>query len=949
MGFFGSLPSRGVTARQDASRVTLALLAVFVVMGTWTSVVSAAPTLNFTSFSAGGLNADETPSIQAGAHPFELTTAFTFGTVLDPRVGFQVPAGAVKDTVVELPPGVIGDPSATPQCSQNNMNGNPGSFGSCPTDTQIGYADLEVQFIGPREVKRVPVFNMAPPAGEPAQFAFVIIASVTHIDVQVRNNGDGNYGVIATAHNINAAVPVYSVAVHLWGVPAASSHDALRFRTGAYEPGQENGQPLPSGLPPTPFLRNPTSCSGPTVTRIDATSWEEPSSEVQASSTAPATTGCAEVPFAPTVAVAPDTKQAGAAGFGIDLNLPQNESLEGLATSDVKRVAVQLPAGVAINPSSANGLAGCADADFAISSSAEDHCPNGSKIGTVELKTPLLKDPLAGSIFLASPLEQGPAAAAAGQMYRLFLEVEGSGVRVKLAGSVVPDPVTGQLTATFDDSPQLPFETLHIELTGGARAPLTTPAACGTYTTHAELTPWARPTEPVSSDSSFTIDEGCGNAAAFSPSIEAGTTNPVAGSFSPFTLRVVGQEGQQNISRIQARLPGGVLAKLAGVAVCGGGEAAAGSCPAASQVGTTTVGVGVGSSPLYVPQSGEAATAVYLGGPYEGAPYSLVVKVPAQAGPFDLGTVTVQNALYIDPSTAQVTVKSDPLTQILDGVPVSYRDIRVEINRPGFTLNPTSCGPMQITGTLTSAQGSSAQVSSHFQAANCANLKFKPHLVVTTAGKTSRSAGAGLDVKLVVPAEGPQSSSQQSEANIAKVKVDLPKALPSRLSTLQKACTAAQFDANPAGCPAASLVGHAKAMTPILPAALEGPVYFVSHGGEAFPSLIMVLQGNGVTIDLVGTTFISKQGITSTTFKSVPDAPLSSFELKLPQGKYSALAANLPAKAKGSFCGQTLAMPTAFVAQNGAEVHASTKVTPTGCPKAKKKHKATKKSKAKKT
>ncbi|HEX5925479.1 MAG TPA: hypothetical protein VFY45_16725, partial [Baekduia sp.] len=482
-------------------------------------------------------------------------------------------------------------------------------------------------------------------------------------------------------------------------------------------------------------------------------------------------------------------------------------------------------------------------------------------------------------------------------------------------------------TATFDNLPQLPFSKLHMVLKGGSRAALVTPSTCGTYTTHAEMTSWASPT-PVVSDSSFTIDQGCGNEAQFTPGLEAGTTNALAGIFSPFVFRVTGQDGQQNTARIEATLPEGMLAKLAGVPQCDDASAASGNCPAASQVGTTTAGVGAGATPVYVPQPGKAATAVYLAGPYAGAPWSLVVKVPAQAGPFDLGTVTVRNGLYIDPLTTQATVKSDPLPQILEGVPITYRDLRVEINRPGFTVNPTSCEPLAVSSTITSAAGQVAHPSSRFQVGDCASLKFAPKFAASAAGAANggnaKAIGAKLKVKLSYP-----NAPAGTQANIAKVKVSLPRQLPSRLATLQKACTAAQFAANPAGCPVESLVGKAKVVTPLLPTPLTGPAYFVSHGGEAFPSLIMVLQGSGVTVQLVGKTFINKAGITSTTFDAVPDVPFNTFELELPQGRFSALAVN------GSLCGSRLVMPTDYVAQNGVVLHQSPVIGVASCPKGK--------------
>jgi hypothetical protein len=896
-------------ANRRAGRLGLSVLGAIVVLAACSAGAQAAPALTFEPFSAGAFNADGTASTQAGSHPFELTTVLKFGTVIDSRVGIEVPDGAIKDTAVELPPGVIGNASATPQCSQHVLNGTPFPSGNCPLGSQVGYADLDVSFFLGRESKRVPVFNMVPPSGEPAQFAFFIVGSLAHIDTKVRSDGD--YGVTAAVDNINAAVPVYSVAVHLWGVPADPSHDAVR------------GGPSPNAL--KPLLRNPTSCAGPTTTTLRADSWEEPEALVTATSTAPATTGCAAVPFAPVVSVAPDTRRAGApVGFGIDLRIPQNENPSGLASSDLKDVSMTLPVGVAINPSAANGLASCGDEQLGISSGGEGRCPNASKVGTVEVKTPVLTDPLKGSLFLGSPLEQSSGAAASGRMFRIFLEAEGAGVRIKRIGTVVPDPSTGQLTVTFDNNPQLPFETLHVQLGGGPQAALTTPKACGAYSTHTELTPWARPTEPVAVDSSFTIDENCGQDARFEPTLQAGITNPLAGGSSPFTMTLTRPDGQQDVSSLSLSLPPGLVGKLADVPLCPEAQAAAGTCSAASQIGHVITAAGAGPIPLWVPQAGKTPTAVFLSGPYKGAPFSLSVVVPAEAGPFDLGTVVVRAALLVDPHDAHVSVASDPIPTILDGVPLNVQKINVAVDRPGFIVAPTNCGPMQITGTATSSAGASAALSSRFQIGSCASLKFTPKFSASIVGRASKANGVTLTTKLVSPAN------QGVQANIAKVKVELPKQLPSRLTTLQKSCTAAQFDSNPAGCPPASFVGHATVHTPLLPVPLTGPAIFVSHGGEAFPSLVMVLQGDNVTVDLVGTTLI-RSGITSTTFKTVPDVPFSTFELTFPQGKYSALAVNLPAKAHYSFCKQKLAMPTEFIAQNGAETHTSTPIKVEGC------------------
>jgi hypothetical protein len=519
-----------------------------------------------------------------------------------------------------------------------------------------------------------------------------------------------------------------------------------------------------------------------------------------------------------------------------------------------------------------------------------------------------------------------------------------TGVLIRLAGKVTPDPVTGRLTTTFDNNPQLPFDHFNFHFREGQQAPLISPPACGTYTTQAQLTPWSDPTATLTETSPFTITKGfdggacpSGGVPPFHPGISSGTLNNNAGAFSPFYLHLSRTDAEQEISGFSTDLPSGLTGDLSGIPFCGEAaialartktgaqETAEPSCPAASAIGRSLVGTGVGAVLAYVPGK------IYLAGPYNGDPFSLVSVTSAVVGPFDLGTVVIRFALRIDPNTAQVSVDpsaSEPIPHIIQGIVTHVRDIRVYIDRPNFILNPTSCNPLAIGSTLSSNLGQSTTISSPFQAVNCANLGFKPSFKVSTSGKTSRAKGASLTVKLVYP-----KAPLGSQANIHSVKVDLPKQLPSRLTTLQKACTDSTFNANPAACPSASIVGHAKAITPILPEPLTGPAYFVSHGGAKFPELIIVLQGYGVTIDLHGETYISKAGITSSTFRTVPDQPVTSFELTLPEGPFSALAAN------GNLCKSKLKMPTAFVAQNGAVIKQSTPISVTGCPKAKKKPK----------
>jgi hypothetical protein len=878
--------------------------------------------INVTSFDLATTNADGSPSTQAGAHPYQLTTSFALSTHVDGH-GNTLPDESARNLTTDLPAGFSGNPAAYPTCTEPELENN----GGCSPDTQVGYVVLTA---GGEFGIQFPIYNMKPPPGVPAQFGFYAIVSAVHLQASVRTGGD--YGLRVSTIELPQTFAWTGSTVIFWGVPADPSHDELRGSCLPLLTGfGGSGLFCPSHAPAKPFLTNPSSCTPTTVATGQVNSWHDASYDTVTSTSEAGITGCDKLPFGPSLMAAPDVRGAGSpTGLSVNLHVPQNASPIGVATANLRTAAVTLPQGMTVSASSADGLEGCSPTQIAIHSAEAATCPDGSRIGGVSVDTPLLNTPLTGGVYLATPHENP-----SGGLLALYIVAEGSGVTLKLAGSLVADPLTGQLTATFDNNPQLPFTDLNLDFKGGPRAPLSTPKACGTYTTHAELTSWASST-PVSADSSFTIDQNCAQAGLFTPTMSAGTLDPQAGGSSPFTLTVERPSGQQDLGAIEVTLPPGVLAHIGDVPLCPESQAAAGTCASASQVGTTTVGAGPGGNPVYIPQAGRTPTAVYLAGPYKGAPFSLSIVVPAQAGPFDLGTVVVRAALFVDRHDAHVSVLSDAIPTILDGIPLNVQKINVTVNRPGFMVAPTDCDPMQITGIATSSAGQTASLASRFQVASCASLRFAPKLTVSTAGRASKGNGASLTAKLTYP------HAVQGAVNLTRVKVELPRQLPSRLSTLQQACTAAQFDKDPSGCPAASVVGHATVHTPLLPVALTGPAYFVSHGGEAFPSLIMVLQGDNVTIDLVGTTFISKSGITSTTFKTVPDVPFSTFELTLPEGRHSALAANLKAKSKGSFCGTKLVMPTELIAQNGAAIHQSTRISTAGCParKAKKARKA---------
>jgi hypothetical protein len=493
------------------------------------------------------------------------------------------------------------------------------------------------------------------------------------------------------------------------------------------------------------------------------------------------------------------------------------------------------------------------------------------------------------------------------------------------------------VTTKFEETPDLPFSEFKLIFNGGSKAALVTPQRCGSYGTSTQLTPWSEPLALVSSSSVFAINTpagggGCPATLPFAPSFAAGSSSNIAGGYSSFSMLLSRGDGEQHLGGLRYTAPKGLLGMISHVTLCSEAQAAADACPAGSEIGQTETTAGPGAHPLVIPQPGAPSAPIFLTGPYAGAPYGLLIKVPVIAGPFNLGTQIVRGKIEVDPHTSQLEITVGALPQIVEGVPSDLRSVYAIVDRTQFMFNPTSCTTSSFTGTATSTEGATAPLGSRFQVGACQALKFKPVFSVSTSGKTSRLGGASLTAKVSYPTATLNVGQASGQASIAKVRVELPKRLPSRLSTLQKACTAAVFDANPAGCPAQSVVGHASVHTPVLPGPLSGPAYFVSHGNEAFPSLIIVLQGEGITIDLEATTFIDgKTGVTTSTFKSVPDVPVSSFELQLPEGPHSALAAI------GSLCKNTpLKMPTELVAQNGAVIHQTTKLKVTKCPKAKK-------------
>jgi hypothetical protein len=865
---------------------------------------------------------------QAGSHPFSFSTLVAFNAAgvnanescnQFTTLSCAVLNAQAKDIEVALPPGLVGNPTAVPYCTQAQFEQK--TFLGCPASSQVG--GLYLYFYGGgTAIQYAPVYNIKPPPGQPAELGFSV-STAAHIPLFFHVRSDGDYGLTANIFDINQFDAVRVALLSIWGVPSDEAHNAQRLSVfGNCDQGSGG---CPSGAAsPKPFLSMPTGCTGGSFSiPLSGDSWQHPEPSpyaLLASASMPAMTDCSALTFNPTITVGADTHQAGAAaGYKVDVSVPQNEDIEGLATPALRNAEVTLPEGTTISPSAANGLSSCSDAEFGLKVRAKGHCPSASRIGSVTITTPLLAAPLEGNVYVGSSECQpcSPADAEGGRMVRIFFEAEAEGVLVKQAGHTRIDQNTGRLTTVFTEAPQAPVSDIQISLEPDPNAPLINPSTCGPAVTQAHLTPWSASTATNIGSPPIQID-GCGTQ-RFAPAFEAGMTQTShAGSFSGFSMTLARGEGEQTLGKVSVTTPPGLLGVLKSVQQCAEPQANAGTCGEGSLIGSGSIVVGPGSSPLTI-----TGSKVYLTGPYAGKPFGLSIVTPAVAGPFVLagnasnGTEVVRASIVIDQHTGALTVKSDSLPQALNGVPLDIRTVQVDVNRTGFTFNPTNCDAMFVGAILTSAGGTTSTSSSPFQATGCASLPFKPKFTVSTQGKTSKKNGASLRVKVT---SGP------GQANIGKVKVNLPIQLPSRLTTLQKACVDKVFDANPASCAAVSIVGKATAVTPLLKNPLTGPAYLVSHAGASFPDLEIVLQGEGITLILDGNTDI-KKGITSSTFRAVPDAPISTFDLSLPEGPHSVLAAF------GSLCTGKLKMPTVITGQNGGVVRQTTKITATGCPK----------------
>jgi hypothetical protein len=828
---------------------------------------------------------------QAGGHPDTFTVEFELNQGGDGKTE----GGEMRDAIIDLPPGFVGNPEAVPECTRQQFEG---ATPRCPGSSQVGV--LRATNPGLGETIN-PIYHVEPSPGAAAELGFSVFNFNVLQSASVRT--DEGYGISVGAPNI--PIEITSARAVVWGTPADSSHDPERVC--ADNPGSQIVG-CSTDSPRKAFLTMPTSCS-PFELSVEADSRSTPGAYVRETAVlkdaggdiAPLV-GCQSVPFSPAINSAPTTASADSpSGLDFKLSLPNAGVVdpEGIAETEPLKTEVTLPRGVTVNPSAANGIGACTSAQYRAAA-----CPESSKLGTLFANTPLLDEPIEGALYLAAPHDNPFNSLLA--LY-IIARVPNRGILVKQAGEVHADSVTGQLTTTFDHLPPIPYSSFEVKLREGPRAPLITPQICGSYTTQVNLYPFSAPGSAVVRTAPFTISTGAngGNCASNEsqlpnhPTFEAGTTTPLGGTYSPFIFKVSRADGSQRFAGVEAMLPPGLTGKLAGIPYCseaqiaaatarsaegqGAVEAASPSCPSASQVGIVNVGAGAGTSPYYV--QGKA----YLAGPYKGAPLSLVIVTPAIAGPFDLGTVVVRTALYVDPFTAQIRAVSDPLPTILSGIPLDVRSVSLQMNRSNFVLNPTSCESMKVTGSVTSTLGQGAALSNRFKVGGCAGLPFKPNLVISLKGATRRAGHPALKAVVTYP--------KGMSANIARAQVGLPHSEFLDQGSIKTVCK--QADLRAGTCPKKSIYGKAKAWTPLLDKPLEGPVYLGVGFGHQLPDLVADLNGQ-VRILAHGKVDTDKQEGLRNTFEAVPDAPVSKFVLEMQGGPKKGLLENSTNICKGN-------------------------------------------------
>jgi hypothetical protein len=875
-----------------------------------------------------------TSTTQAGGHP-DIFTVLQFGNretqhIPAPTCNCQDP----RDFSMHFPTGIIGDPHAVPKCSQQDFGNN-----LCPPETQVGLAEVgggeEKPSVTEGGLGSIPVYNLVPSPTQAGLLGFSVPALGTPIYLVVEPRTGGDYGLDGSAKGITHFFPLSFVALELWGVPASPIHTPYRSRPGC-DPFYGGCGGSPSTVSEEPFLDNPTTCGEALEMSAEVYSYDDETTH--ASILYPPTTGCDQLSFNPSLYAQPTTRSTdSASGLDVDLKVPQFASPTVPSPSEIKESVITLPPGFSINPNAADGKVACTEQEAklgAYSSNAEAECPQDAKVGSLTIESSALPGPLPGYIFLGEPLP--------GEKYRLFLVADGYAVHVKLPGTATPDPLTGQLVVSFKNLPQTPFSDFDLHFFGSERSLLATPTQCGTYGVSTTFAPWDSVLPTQTSTQYFSLDSGPGGAPCppparpFSPTVRAGVAAKTGGAHAPFTIEFSRADGDQTYNTLGVHPPPGLLATLKGIPYCpeaglaavsspsssGVAELAAPSCPAASQIGISSTGAGAGDHPVYLPGK------VYLAGPYKGAPLSLVVVTPAVSGPYDLGNVVVRVAVHIDPVTAQINAESDPLPQILQGIPLRLRTIQIALNRENFTLNPTDCEPFKVETLLTGDQGAQAMPSAPFQAGDCTDLSFKPKIAFKLSGATKRSGNPALTA-IVTQGTAPY-------ANYQRVQVTLPHSEFLEQNHIKTVCTRVQFAAKQ--CPAASVYGHAEAISPLLDQPLTGPVYLRSSSHQ-LPDLVAALHGPAsqpIEIDLDGR-IDSVHGGIRTTFEGIPDAAVTKFTLTLPKGKKSLLANST------DICKGVHKASAQLKAQNGSVLHLEPKLEPVckGKKKAKGKTKAT--------
>jgi hypothetical protein len=836
---------------------------------------------------------------QAAGHPPWGITKFVMK-----HSGNNTEGASVKRIRVDVPPGLAANPEAPqPKCSIEQFNSNPKL---CPVGSEVGTTEMEAiaepPLLPPLTLSLSgTVYNLdGRPAGLPLDFGIAVepageLVSPIRLFLEGHVDWSGDYheyfeiDKVPHEATVNPILPV--------AAPVKVLMSKLNFNGRA---GQGN------------FLTLPSVCSSTTTSHLELESW---SKEIAATETHTpvGVEGCENVPFAPSTTVVPE---AGAGsqpdapdGATTVVQVPQKVKATEINTSDIQDARVTLPEGLTLNPAAAHGLEACSAAQIGIGTTNPVTCPAGSRVGSLAIETDLPPGTLTGSVFLGSP-SGGPIT---DPPYTIYLDAESNvGVSVRLQGSVMPNLSSGRLEVTFVHNPQLPFSELRLTLNGGDHAPLANPLTCDQASTDFLFTPYTGEA-PASGSTPFS-PSGCPASPPFALAQSTADSSPNAGAYTNYTFNLSRADGNQYLGKLSTVLPAGLVGEIPSVTLCGQPQAQAGTCGEGSRIGTATAYVGAGNDPY--PFTGP----VFLTGPYAGAPFGLSILIHAAAGPFDLGNVVTHATINVDPHTGRVIATTTDLPTIFKGVPLRLRNISVAVNRSKFLLNPTNCGALSTDTLLTSTLGTTRGASSPFAVDNCSALPFKPNFSAATSASTNpttvKANGASLRVNLLQGAH---------EANIRSIVASLPKQLPSRLTTLQKACPEATYASNPAACPAGSKVGSATATTPVLPTHLTGPAYLVSHGGAAFPDLDLLLEGDGVRVILNGSTKI-KNGVTTSTFGSIPDVPVTSFVLDLPQGTNSALAVN-----GGAFCTQTLTMPTTITAQSGKVIKQNTNIAVSGC------------------